>query len=178
MSNKNRVFVAVYTRPGSSTMSSLNSTKPKPTPQKYHWGIWIEPKHGSGAGTSFDLEDAAGYSSVTNPFGWRLHIDDHKAPPARMLGRIMIGKIVEGMTTTDIANLLRQVQLPSEPGSAIADAAAWTQAAIQELQEVGCAETFSVEAFMADAVGHAVAWHGKGGAEVQKVNYTWSRTFP
>lgn len=178
MSNKDRVFVAIYTRPGSSAPSSLNSAKTKSTPQKYHWGIWVEPKSSTGAGTSFDLEDSVAYSSVTNPFGWRLHIDEHKAPPSRMLGRIMIGKMVDGTTAAEVADILRHIQLPSDPNSAILDAVAWIRAAIYELQAVGCAERFSVDAFMDDALSNAVTWHAKGKREPEKINYTWSRTFP
>ncbi|KAF2178978.1 hypothetical protein K469DRAFT_597445 [Zopfia rhizophila CBS 207.26] len=178
MANKDRVFIAIYTRPGTSDLSSLSSTRSKPKPDKYHWGIWVEAKNSSGAGTSYDLEDSVAYSSVTNPFGWRFHIDDHKAPPPRMLGRIMIGKMPEGMSGANIAGILKEVPLPSDPGSVIGDVVAWIKATIEELQDAGCAERFSIEAFMSDALGFATNWHAKGEREAQKVNYTWSRTFP
>ncbi|KAF2118750.1 hypothetical protein BDV96DRAFT_642926 [Lophiotrema nucula] len=178
MSNKDRVFVAIYTRPGSSELDSLASTRSRTKPDKFHWGIWVEPKSSNGNGTSYDLEDSIAFSSVTNPFGWRFHIDDHKSLPPRMLGRVMIGKVPESMNPTDVGSALEVIPLPSDPSSAIPDAVAWIKAAIEELQAAGCAERFSIDAFMDDALGHAVSWHQKGSQEVQKVNYTWSRTFP
>ncbi|KAF2243502.1 hypothetical protein BU26DRAFT_437095 [Trematosphaeria pertusa] len=96
-----------------------------------------------------------------------------------MLGRIMVGKLVEGMGGADVADVLRGVPLPSDPGSGVADAVAWVGRALEELQRVGCAERFSVEAFMGEAVGFAAQWAGRGKrGEPEKVNYTWSRTFP
>ncbi|KAF2269038.1 hypothetical protein CC78DRAFT_335758 [Lojkania enalia] len=177
MSNKDRVFVALYTRPGSSELDSLSSAASKPKYTKYHWGIWVEPKNSQGNGTSFDLEDSVAFSSVTNPFGWRFHIEDHKCLPPRMLGRIMIGKVLEGMHGGEVGTILKVIPLPSDPGNVIGDAVAWTKAAIEELQEAGCAERFSIDAFMDDALAYAIQWHKSPGAP-QKVNYTWSRTFP
>lgn len=178
MSNKDRVFVAIYTRPGTSELESLSSSRSKTKPTKYHWGIWVEPKNSSDSGTSFDLEDSVAYSSVTNPFGWRFHIDDHKALPPRMLGRIMIGKMPEGMSGSDVTGILKSVPLPSDPDSLIVDVVAWIKAAIEELQNAGAAERFPIDVFMNDALGFAIQWHAKGGKEVEKMNYTWSRTFP
>ncbi|KAF2734190.1 hypothetical protein EJ04DRAFT_564470 [Polyplosphaeria fusca] len=177
MSNKDRVFVAIYTRPGSSELDSLNSTRSKAKAQKYHWGIWIEPKNGNGSGTSFDLEDSITFSSTTNPFGWRFHIDEHSSLPPRMLGRIMIGKVPETLKVTDVGRALKLVPLPSDPQSPIADVVVWLKAAIEELQQVGCAETFPIDTFIDDALSHAVTWQSKGSGQ-KKINYTWSRTFP
>lgn len=184
--NKDRVFVAVYARPetpvstlsstASTTASTSSSRSKKPNVQRYHWGIWIEPKGSTGAGTSFDLDDSAADAGLGNPFGWRLLVDERKELPARMLCRFMIGKIVEGMTAADIANVLRQVELPSDPGSRVVDVVAWIQAAIKELQKCGCAQMFAVEWFMEQALGDVAKWEGK--KEVGKLNYTWSRTFP
>jgi hypothetical protein len=183
--NKLRVFVAVYSRPENtslastlSTTSSDRSRSTKPTAQRYHWGIWVEPKFSDGYGTSFDLEDSVANSSVCNIFGWRLQITDHDAPPARMLVRLMIGKAEEGASMADVANVLKEVQLPSDPGSRVVDVVGWMQAAIVELQKHGWAQTFALEWFMDEALADAVRWEKKGGQEVGKVNYTWSRTFP
>jgi hypothetical protein len=179
MSNKIRVFIAVYTRPTASISSTPSSTKSRPTAQKYHWGLWLEPKGSIGNGTSFDLEDAVDHSSPSSPFGWRLQIDEHKALPSHMLGRIMIGKMVEGGTEADIAKVLTQVQMPCETGSPVGDAVEWIKRVIFELQEVGCAERFSIDAFMDEALSNAVTWQSKKGCkEPEKVNFTWSRTFP
>lgn len=178
MSNKIRVFVAVYTRPTASDSSTISASKPSPTAQKYHWGLWLEPKGSNGCGTSFDLEDAVAYSSISSPFGWHLHIDEHRSLPPHMLGRIMIGKMVDGSAESDIAKILTQVQLPCEAGSPVADAVEWIKRAICEMQEAGCAEIFSIDAFMEQALSHAVTWHSKKGRnEPEKVNFTWSRTF-
>ncbi|KAL1602328.1 hypothetical protein SLS60_005743 [Paraconiothyrium brasiliense] len=179
MGDKIRVFVAVYTRPTSSNSSTTSSSKSRPTAQKYHWGLWLEPKGSTGNGTSFDLEDAIAYSSVSSPFGWRMHIDEHKSVPSHMLGRIMIGKMVEGSSEFDVARILTQVQMPCEAGSQVGNAVEWVKRVIFELQEVGCAERFSIDAFMDEALSLAVSWHSKKGRkEPEKVNYTWSRTFP
>ena len=184
--NKDRVFVAIYARPENSSLGSTQSTSGssdrsrtrKATVQRYHWGIWIEPKFSEGEGTAFDLEDSVANSNLNNPFGWRLLVAEHDAPPERMLVRLMIGKVVEGMSMADVANVLKEVQLPSDPGSRVADVVAWIQAAIAELQKCGCAQQFAQEWFMEEALADAVRWEGKGGRVVGKVNYTWSRTFP
>ena len=186
--NKDRVFVAVYSRPENTSLSSNLSTgtsgssdksrSKKPTVQRFHWGIWIEPKFSEGCGTSFDLVDNAANSSVCNPFGWRMVVAEHDAPPARMLVRLMIGKVVEGMSLADVANILKEVHLPSDPGSRVVDVVAWIQAAVAELQKRACAQMFALEWFMEEALVDAVRWEGKGGKEVGKVNYTWSRTYP
>lgn len=179
MANKIRVFVAVYTRPTVSTSSTISYSKSRTTAQKYHWGLWLEPKASTGYGTSFDLEDAVAYSSVSSPFGWRLHIDEHMSPPSHMLGRIMVGKLVEGSAETDVAQILMQVQLPNEPGSQVSDAVEWIKRVIANLQESGYAESFSIDTFMKKALSYAIAWHKKKDRkEPEKVNYTWSRTFP
>lgn len=177
MSNKNRVFVAIYTRIDTSSLSTL-SAKSKTNPDNYHWGIWIEPKGSTGQGTSFDLEDSITFSSVTNPFGWRFRIDEHKSLPPRMLGRVMIGKLSEEMTNADIMEVLKMVPLPSDPHSPVQGVVDWVKAAIAELQEVGAAERFSIDTLIGDALVYTAQWLAKPGKEAGKVNYTWSRTFP
>ena len=179
MGNKIRVFVALYTRPEASNTSTASSLKSRPKAQAFHWGLWLEPKGSTGEGTSFDLEDSSAYSSISSPFGWRLHIDEHKTTPSHMLGRIMIGKMVEGSSDADVAQILTQVQLPSEPGSQINDAVEWIKRVITELQDLGCAESFGIDVFMEKALSYAVSWNGKKSKKVpEKINYTWSRTFP
>jgi hypothetical protein len=184
--NKDRVFVAIYARPENSSLGSTQSTSGssdksrarKATVQRYNWGIWVEPKFSEGCGTAFDLEDNVANSSVVNPFGWRLVVAEHDIPPPLMLVRLMIGKVVEGMSMADVANVLKEVPLPSDPGSRVADVVAWIQAAVAELQKCGCAQQFAMEWFMEEALRDAITWEGKGGAVVGKLNYTWSRTFP
>ena len=179
MSNKIRVFVAIYVQPTGSHSPTKLSPKPLGHSQRYHWGLWLEPKGSTGEGTSFDLEDALAYSNVFSPFGWRLHIDEHKSVPPRMLGRIMIGKMVDGSAAADITSVLTQVQLPSDPESSVGDAVEWIKRVIAELQELGCAESFSIDTFMKKALSYASSWcSDKRGREPVKVNYTWSRTFP
>lgn len=179
MSNKIRVFVGIYTRPDGSNTSAASSSKSRPAAQNFHWGLWLEPKGSQGHGTSFDLEDALAYTNVSNPFGWRLHIDEHKTFPPNMLGRIMIGKMVLGSSDADVAQILTQVQLPNEPGSRVADSVEWIKRVIAELQELGCAEVFGIDVFIDKALSHAVTWSSKKQKEEpEKINYTWSRTFP
>lgn len=184
MSNKTRVFVAIYTRPEASNTSTASSRKSRPKAQNFHWGLWLEPKGSTGEGTSFDLEDSSAYTSISSPFGWRLHIDEHKSIPSHMLGRIMIGKMVEGSSDADVGQILTQVQLPSEPGSEVSDAVEWIKRVITELQGLECAESFGVDVFMERALSYAVSWNSKKSKKesekvlAEKVNYTWSRTFP
>jgi hypothetical protein len=182
MSNKDRVFVAISTHAtgAQSELSSLSSNnKLKTTPSQYHWSIWIEPKRAPDTGTSFALADSLPHASVANPFGWRLEVNHHAAPPPRMLGRIMIGKVPEDVSRESIEEALREVPLPCDPGSRVSDGADWIQGALDVLQGCGAAETFSIEAFMADAMGSAAQWTSKkNNGDVQKINYTWSRTFP
>lgn len=91
----------------------------------------------------------------------------------------MIGKMVEGSSEVDVAKILTHVQMPSEPGSQVGDAVEWIKRVICGMQEVECAESFSVDAFMDKALSRAISWDNKKGRkEPEKVNFTWSRTFP
>ena len=92
-----------------------------------------------------------------------------------MLGRIMVGKLPEGLTPEDVGALLSHVPLPEEAG--LEGEVEWVRVALGELQRNGCAEAFSVEQFVGDAVAYADGWVAKGKRK-EKVNYTWSRTFP
>jgi hypothetical protein len=179
MSNKDRIFVAIYMRPDTSTSTvSCYSSASNPKPAKFQWGIWIEPENSQGAGTAFHVEDDLNVPYLLYSFDSHFHRDEHKAPPANMLGRLMIGKIPQEQSIRDVERILRKVPLPSDPASSITDTLGWTRTASEDLQQAGLAERFSVDTFVADALIHARQWYAKGGKTIEKINYTWSRTFP
>ncbi|KAF2650123.1 hypothetical protein K491DRAFT_552560, partial [Lophiostoma macrostomum CBS 122681] len=124
----------------------------------FHWSIWIEPKRAPDTGTSFALTDSLPHASVTDPFGWRLDVMSYDSLPSRMFGRIMIGKVPEDLSKKDIEETLKEVPLPSDPGSGVSDGVDWLKGALEVLQDCGAAERFSIEAFMGDAMGNAVQW--------------------
>jgi hypothetical protein len=95
-----------------------------------------------------------------------------------MLGRLMIGKLPLEKTIGDVARILKKVPLPSDPATPVKDTVSWTKVAIAELQLAGMAERFSPDSFVADALVHARQWYAKGVKTPEKINYTWSRTFP
>ncbi|OCK76035.1 hypothetical protein K432DRAFT_396784 [Lepidopterella palustris CBS 459.81] len=177
MSNKDRVFVALYVRDGITGTESIRS---KPNHSIYVWGIWIEPKGSSGEGTSFSVEESSGFADAENPAGWNLVIKGYSQWPHAQLGRIMIGKLPEGFAGADVAALLRDIPLPDAHASPVENGVTWMKMAIGELQRNGCAERFSVDQFVDDALGYADAWYAKDkrGERNEKINYTWSRTFP
>ena len=172
MNNKPRVFIALYARPNAS---SLSSTRSKTPPSTYRWGIWIEPKGSAGDGISYDALSSLAFATTNNAAGWHLSIAPHSAFPADMLGRIMVGKLPEGLEPEDVGALLTHVPLPA--GAGLEGEVEWVRVALGEFQRNGCAEIFSIEQFVGDAVGYADGWMAKE-KRYQKVNYTWSRTFP
>jgi hypothetical protein len=184
MSNKDRIFVAISTRPDTSTISCTSSTLSTSAinPAKYTWSIYIEPKISSppGSGTSITVDDDLSVPFLLYSFdSQQFHVREHTTgAPENQLGRIMIGKAPPGRTLKDIALSLRRVPLPSDPTTPICDTVSWTRAAVEELQDEGLAEKFDVEVFMGEALKLAVEWHRKAAREPVKVNYTWSRTFP
>lgn len=115
---------------------------------------------------------------MSNPFGWRLHIDEHSRPPLHMMGRIMIGKMEEGSSVLDIAGILSGVKMPDEPGSLVRSSVEWIKRVIEGLQELGWAEHFGVDDFVEDAMSHAVQWDKTKTQWPRKVNYTLQRSFP
>lgn len=172
MNNKPRVFIALYVRPNAP---SLSSTRSKTPPSTYRWGIWIEPKGSAGDGISYDALSSLAFATPDNAAGWHLSIAPHSAFPADMLGRIMVGKLPEGVAPEDVGALLSHVPLPEEAG--LEGEVEWVRVVLGELQRNGCAEAFSVEQFVGDAVRYADGWVAKEKRK-EKVNYTWNRTFP
>lgn len=167
-------------RPDASTSTtSCYSSASNPNPSKFQWGIWIEPKNSNGAGTSFHVEDDLSVPFLLYSFDSHFHQEEHKQPPATMLGRIMIGKLPIERTVREVERILRRIPLPSDPACPqINDTMDWTKAAIEELQQQGMAERFPIDTFAADALVHAGQWYSKQGKGIEKINYTWSRTFP
>ncbi|KAF2746749.1 hypothetical protein M011DRAFT_78021 [Sporormia fimetaria CBS 119925] len=181
MTNKDRIYLAVYRRTDASTTSSNTTSSSALAPRSFQWGIWIEPKGSSGHGTTISVEDDLSVPFLMYSFDSHFHVETHSRLPSNMLGRLMIGKIPAGKDIRDVERVLKRVPLPSDPSAPnVNDTVDWTRVAVEELQKVGCAENFRVEKLMSDALGHANTWAAKSqsGGSGERVNYTWSRTFP
>lgn len=179
MSNKDRIFVAIYLRPDDGSASTVNTATSHNSlsPSRYLWGIWIEQKGSNGQGVSYDVEDDSSEPYLMYSFDDHFHCQERSQPPANMLGRMMIGKIPQGRTSKEVYQILKRIPLPSDPATQISDTAGWTKAAIEELQGHMIAEKFDTNRFFQDAMKQAVNWQREGLTR-QKANYTWGRTFP
>lgn len=174
MSNKDRVFVAVYFRQG---ITSDSKSRDALTHAAYHWAIWVEPKGSRGEGSSFDVKQHPPYTNIGDPGGWRYTYKDTAdwRRSQSMLGRIMIGKLPKNTSKQDLNAILEKLQLPQEDAAPVQNCVSWTKDAIEHLQKRQLVEQFDVDQFMDHALSLGDDWYQTSRdlkAGPKKVNYT------
>ncbi|OJZ80909.1 hypothetical protein ASPFODRAFT_704145 [Aspergillus luchuensis CBS 106.47] len=163
MRNKRRVLISIHHR----DESSLGDNRPRLGFSAFHWGFLIQPKHSSGDDTdAYDISDASVPDPITrldtNPnHDWKFRVKKRVdiMGSGRLLGRIMIGKVPNNVTSTEIENVLASVPFPIKGTEE--NCVSWTMDAIRALQEVKLAEAFDVDQFMVKGLELADKWLGQ-----------------
>lgn len=177
MANKERLFVALYTRQGISADPSQRALFQYAS---YHWAIYVEAKHNKGTGQSFDVTYTDHYTNIPGSGGWRYRYGERVSTvnSRSILGLLMIGKLPPGITATQVDDLLGSIPLPLDGQDPVQNCVSWTNQAILALQQQAWAEQFDVKIFMDRALAQADRWLTEaGGSNLPKANYT-RRKFP
>jgi hypothetical protein len=90
-SNKARVFVSLYFRPG----VTRHPDGAELGYARFHWGIWVEPKGSQGIGIIYQVFYEPPYSNVAGSGGWKFYKEnfENKRADINIMGRIMVEKI-------------------------------------------------------------------------------------
>ncbi|MCJ1448516.1 MAG: hypothetical protein MMC23_009033 [Stictis urceolatum] len=177
MSDKDRVYIALYSRQG---ISLVHSQRDSMKHAAYHWAIYTESKHSQGTGQSYDVADEDSYVNIPGSGGWKYRYSPNvsRVNSRSMLGMLMIGKLPLNVTTAQLNQLMKEIPLPQEDKEPLQNCVSWTREAIGRLQQHGCAEVFDIESFMDDALAQADDWlQRKQSLGAVRLNYT-KRKFP
>ncbi|ERF73302.1 hypothetical protein EPUS_03135 [Endocarpon pusillum Z07020] len=179
MSNKDRVYVALYFRQGISNEPALRQEYQHAA---YHWAILVMPKSSEGEGSTYDVKYQDAYSNLPGSGGWgyfyRGEADMRQS--RAILGQVMIGKLPKNIGSGDVDQMLRRIPIPQDNTDPVQNCVSWLVHAIQELQQHECAEQFDVNQFMNDALqlgDRKVSQDPLLRSQPFKENYT-SRKFP
>ncbi|KAI0515180.1 hypothetical protein F5B22DRAFT_656366 [Xylaria bambusicola] len=177
--NKTRVFVALYSRQGITSHEQSHELGYA----RFHWAIWTEPKGSTGDGSCYQVIKADTYVNIPDSGGWRYnYIKAANCPRSRsMLGRIMVGKIPNGIDQDAVDDVLSKVPVPRDNTDPAENCVSWTLAALKELVQHGWVDDyFDLEHFMDWALERATEWcsiERRPDGQKEKLNYT-RRPFP
>jgi hypothetical protein len=124
----------------------------------YHWSIMIMPKTEASQGQDRYVFDATDASSIdpdtfrlTNPTmdWWFRHRNDDAAPALipKLLGRIVIGRVPDGMSYDDFVAFFRQIPLPIRNQEPQQNCVTWAVSAVRALQQQGWVQEFDLDQF-------------------------------
>ncbi|RBR25536.1 uncharacterized protein FIESC28_01499 [Fusarium coffeatum] len=113
--------------------------------EAYHWGIIITPQPSSGRDChAFEATDASDIDPVTfrmnNPtMGWWMRHKPNVNPDlsAKLLGRIVIGQIPDGVSGADLKKVFERVPLPVKNTHPQQSCVTWAIDAIRTMQKQG-----------------------------------------
>ncbi|VUC31696.1 unnamed protein product [Clonostachys rosea] len=153
MRNKRRVMLALYHR----GRLSLGDNRIRLGYRSYHWGIIISPKNarpGHPVCNSYDATDAFVIDPITgqdlNPnLDWffRAQHDINPSATGQLIGRIIVGKLPNDVTDSEIDALLATVPLPVQDASPSESCVTWALVALSTLQASGFAWSFDIKEF-------------------------------
>ena len=123
--------------------------------EAYHWGLLMGPAAFVPADLwTFDGTDASDIDPVAfrmnNPsMDWWFRAQDKSDPDkvAKLLGRIVISELAEGMLFSEMKALLETVPLPVKNRNPQESCVTWTVNAVKLLQERGLVPQFDLEIF-------------------------------
>ncbi|KAI0454189.1 hypothetical protein F5B21DRAFT_476122 [Xylaria acuta] len=96
-----------------------------------------------------------------------------------MLGRIMVGKLPNGVSPDLVADVLSNVPLPIETNYPVDNCVTWTMRALRELQLRGWVDNFNLRGFMNHALQRANTWYSNSSWRERNVKETYvRRRFP
>lgn len=174
MSNKSRVFVALYFLQGGTKLPEDRAPGERP---KFHWAIAIQDKHEKNLFTAIDVKMEHAYANLPDSGGWTYHYKPN-ADTTRsyaLLGMIMIGKRPTNVDVSQVDEALRAIPVPREDADPAESCRTWVLEAIPRLQQLGCAEPFDINDFEDYALRQGDEWF-KGNPTLdgkkERVNYT------
>ncbi|CAH0056352.1 unnamed protein product [Clonostachys solani] len=155
MRNKRRVVIALYHR----NRLSLGNNRPRLGYEAYHWGILIIPRRSLEArrlplcsaydATDFSVIDPKTREDLNPNHDWlfRAQHDIDPSATGRLIGRIIVGKLPNHVSKSNLDTLLADVPLPAKDASPPQSCVTWALAALGALQNAGLAWSFDIKPF-------------------------------
>lgn len=134
--------------------------------EAYHWGIILTPQTSRGrdcwtyAATDKCYLDTVTMRMVNPTMDWWLDHRDNVDPPlsGKLLGRIIIGQVPDGITFAEVDEFLQSVPLPVKNKDPQQSCVTWVSDAIQRLQGRGWVRVFELANFKDFALSAADQW--------------------
>lgn len=131
--------------------------------EAYHWGIMVMPEPGQERDChSFEATDACEIDPVTfrmnNPtMDWWLRCkeDVDLGIFDKLLGRIVIGQIPDGMSSAELRDFFAKIPLPVKNTNPQQSCVTWAVDAIRALQGQGWSSAFELDQFKDWAMSYA-----------------------
>ncbi|PNY27572.1 Uncharacterized protein TCAP_02502 [Tolypocladium capitatum] len=131
--------------------------------EAYHWGILIMPQKSQGRDCqAFEATDASNIDPVTfrmtNPtMDWRFRATENVDPTlsAKLLGRIVIGQVPDGVSSAELRDFFESVPLPVKNTHPQQSCVTWAVDAIRSLQSQGWVWKFELDRFKDMALSYA-----------------------
>lgn len=131
--------------------------------EAYHWGVIIMPEDSQGRNChAFDATDASRIDPVTfrmdNPsMDWRFRVKENVDPALsiKLIGRIVIGQIPDGVSSDELRTFFERVELPVKNRDPQQSCVTWAMNAIRALQRQGWARDFDIDQFRDAALSYA-----------------------
>lgn len=131
--------------------------------EAFHWAIVVMPEGNHDRGCrSFDATDTSDIDPTTfrmrNPtMDWWFRVDENFDPAlnVKLLGRTVIGRLPEGVSSTELRDFFAKVPLPVKNTHPQQSCVTWAVDAIQALQEQGWVRKFQLDQFKDWAVSYA-----------------------
>ncbi|RTE84857.1 hypothetical protein BHE90_000569 [Fusarium euwallaceae] len=131
--------------------------------EAYHWAIMIMPEPSQGPDCySFDATDSSGIDPVTfrmnNPtMDWWFRVQENIDPTLseKLIGRIIIGEVPDGVSSADLQSLFEGIELPVKNRHPQQSCVTWVLNAIRALQKKGWAWDFELDQFKDVALSYA-----------------------
>lgn len=131
--------------------------------ESYHWGIIVMPEDSRGRDCSaYDATDASEIDPVTfrldNPtMDWWFRAKQNIDPAlsTKLIGRIVIGQVPDGVLSDELQSLFEGVELPIKNRDPQQSCVTWAMNAIRALQRQGWAWAFDLDEFKDMALSYA-----------------------
>lgn len=131
--------------------------------EAYHWGIFITPETSKGRDCqTFEATDTSYIDPVTfrmtNPsMDWWFRVESNVDPAlsAKLLVRIVIGHVPDGIASADVHSLLERVPLPIKNTQPQQSCVSWVVDAVRSLQRQGWVWDFDINRFKDLALSYA-----------------------
>ncbi|KAL2675627.1 hypothetical protein Neosp_011817 [[Neocosmospora] mangrovei] len=131
--------------------------------EAYHWGIIVMPEPSQGRDCyAYDATDASEIDPVTfrmnNPsMDWWFRVKENIDPTlsTKLIGRIVIGQVPDGVSSSDLRSIFEGVELPVKNRHPQQSCVTWALNAIRALQRQGWVWEFEIDPFKDMALSYA-----------------------